>query len=54
MEIVNIHQVKINRSSLLSRVKLGEGIIMSNRDIPVAQLIPFHPATNRRISLGQD
>jgi prevent-host-death family protein len=54
MEAVNIHQAKTNLSRLLSRVELGEEIIISNRGVPVAKLIPFHPASNRRASLGQD
>jgi prevent-host-death family protein len=54
MEAVNIHQAKTNLSRLLSRVELGEEIIISNRGIPVAKLIPFHTASNRLASLGQD
>ncbi|MGL5134730.1 MAG: type II toxin-antitoxin system Phd/YefM family antitoxin [Planktothrix sp.] len=54
METVNIDQAKINLSGLLSRVQLGEEIIISNGSIPVAKLIPFCNSSNRRASLGQD
>ena len=54
METVNIHQAKTNLSRLLSRVELGEEIIISNRGIPVAKLVPFHNPSNRRASLGLD
>lgn len=54
METVNIHQAKTNLSRLLSRVELGEEIIISNRGIPVAKLVPFHVSSNRRASLGLD
>lgn len=54
METVNIHQAKTNLSRLLSRVELGEEIIIANRGIPVAKLVPFQTSINRRASLGQD
>ena len=54
METVNIHQAKTHLSRLLSRVELGEEIIISNRGIPVAKLVPFHVSSNRRDSLGLD
>ncbi len=54
METVNVHQAKTNLSRLLSRVELGEEVIISNRGIPVAKLIPFRALTDRRASLGQD
>jgi prevent-host-death family protein len=54
METVNIHQAKTNLSRLLSRVELGEEIIISNRGIPVAKLVPFHVLSNRQASLGLD
>ncbi|PSB04847.1 type II toxin-antitoxin system Phd/YefM family antitoxin [Merismopedia glauca] len=54
METVNIHQAKTNLSRLLSRVELGEEIIIANRGIPIAKLVPFHTSLNRRASLGQD
>ena len=54
METVNIHQAKTNLSRLLSRVELGEEIIISNRGIPIAKLVPFRNSSNRQASLGQD
>ena len=54
METVNIHQAKTNLSRLLSRVELGEEIIISNRGIPIAKLVPFRSSSNRRSSLGRD
>ncbi|WP_414580882.1 type II toxin-antitoxin system Phd/YefM family antitoxin [Scytonema sp. PCC 10023] len=53
METVNIHQAKMNLSRLLSRVELGEEIIISNRGIAIAKLVPFRSSSNRRSSLGQ-
>ena len=54
METVNIHQAKTNLSRLLSRVELGEEIIIANRGIPIAKLVPFYTSPNRRASLGLD
>lgn len=54
METVNIHQAKTNLSRLLARVELGEEVIISNRGVPIAKLVPFRTASNRRASLGQD
>ncbi|XGV97139.1 MAG: type II toxin-antitoxin system Phd/YefM family antitoxin [Leptolyngbya sp. BL-A-14] len=50
METVNIHQAKTNRSRLLSRVALGEEIVISNRGVPIAKLVPFWTAGDRRSS----
>jgi prevent-host-death family protein len=50
MEIINIHQAKTQLSKLLTRVALGEELIIANRGVPVAKLSPYHrPATNFRI-----
>ncbi|MEQ8971295.1 MAG: type II toxin-antitoxin system Phd/YefM family antitoxin [Coleofasciculus sp. C1-SOL-03] len=54
METVNIHYCKTNLSRLLSRVELGEEIVISNRGIPIAKLVPFRTSLDRRSSLGQD
>ncbi|WP_017712713.1 type II toxin-antitoxin system Phd/YefM family antitoxin [Prochlorothrix hollandica] len=54
METVNIHQAKTNLSRLLSRVELGEEIIIANRGLPIAKLVPFRTSLDRRSSLGQD
>lgn len=54
MATINIHQAKTNFSHLLSRVSLGEEIVIANRGVPVAKLVPFRSTTNRRDSLGLD
>jgi len=54
METINIHQAKTNLSRLLSRVEQGEEIVIANRGVPVAKLVPFRTHLNRRSSLGQD
>ncbi|MEH2135455.1 type II toxin-antitoxin system Phd/YefM family antitoxin [Nostoc sp.] len=54
METVNIHQAEMNLSQLLLRVEHGEEIIISNKGIPIAKLVPFRTSSNRRDSLGQD
>jgi len=54
METVNIHQAKTNLSRLLSRVELGKEIVISNRGLPIAKLVPFRTSLDRRSSLGQD
>ncbi|HAA27804.1 MAG TPA: type II toxin-antitoxin system prevent-host-death family antitoxin [Cyanobacteria bacterium UBA8553] len=54
METVNIHQAKTNLSRLLSRVEIGEEIIISNRGIPMTKLVPLCTSSNRRDSLGVD
>ncbi|MEI6331723.1 MAG: type II toxin-antitoxin system Phd/YefM family antitoxin [Pseudanabaena sp.] len=54
METINIHQAKTNLSRLLSRVEHGEEIVICNRGIPIAKLVPFRTSPDRRSSLGQD
>lgn len=54
METVNIHDCQTNFLQLLSRVQLGEEIIISNGEIAIAKLVPIPPSSNRRASLGQD
>jgi prevent-host-death family protein len=54
MKTVNVHQAKTNLSRLLSQVELGEEIVIANRGVPIAKLVPFHAPSNRRNSLGQD
>jgi len=38
----------------LSRVELGEEIVISNGGTPIAKLVPFRTSLERRSSLGQD
>jgi prevent-host-death family protein len=54
MDTVNIHEAKTQLSRLLSRVELGEEIIISNRGVPVAKLVPLDRPQSRRQSLGRD
>jgi prevent-host-death family protein len=62
MDTVNIHQAKTYLSKLLSRVELGEEIIITNEGLPVARLVPIILPTDytnankidRRISMGID
>ncbi|MBC6420875.1 MAG: type II toxin-antitoxin system Phd/YefM family antitoxin [Hormoscilla sp. SP5CHS1] len=54
METVNISDCERNLSRILSRVELGEEIIISNQGIPIAKLVPFRTSSNRRASLGKD
>jgi len=52
METINIHEAKTNLSKLLARVELGEEIVISNRGLPVAKLVPFRNSSSRLASLG--
>jgi prevent-host-death family protein len=62
MDTVNIHQAKTYLSQLLSRVELGEEIIITNEGLPVARLVPIILPTDctnankldRRSSMGID
>ena len=54
MDTVNIHQAKTHLSQLLSRVELGEEIIIANRGVPVAKLVPIASKLNKRSSMGID
>jgi prevent-host-death family protein len=54
MDTVNIHQAKANLSQLLQRVALGEEIIIANRGVPVAKLVPIPHHLDRGSSMGCD
>jgi prevent-host-death family protein len=55
METVNIHQAKTHLSQLLSRVELGEEIVIANSGVPVAKLVPIKTKKiDRRSSMGID
>ena len=54
MDTINIHEAKTNLSRLLARVELGEEIIIANRGVPIAKLVPFQKSANRLSSLGSD
>lgn len=40
MKEVNVHEAKTHLSRLLQRVAAGEEIIIANRGVPVARLVP--------------
>jgi prevent-host-death family protein len=54
MDTFNIHQAKTHLSQLLSRVELGKEIVIANRGIPVAKLVPIPRQFDRRSSMGVD
>jgi prevent-host-death family protein len=52
MKVVNTHEAKTQFSRLLRRVAKGEEIVIANRGVPVARLVPI-PPNNRRRELGK-
>lgn len=40
MKHVNVHQAKTHLSKLLQRVAAGEELVIANRGVPVARLLP--------------
>jgi len=48
MKEVNVHEAKTHFSQLLREVSRGEEIIIANRGVPVARLVPIPPKNNRR------
>jgi prevent-host-death family protein len=54
MDTVNIHEAKTQLSRLLARVEQGEEIIIANRGVPIAKLVPLTPPKSRLSSLGRD
>jgi prevent-host-death family protein len=54
MDTVNIHQAKTHLSQLLQRVELGEEIMIANRGVPVAKLVPISNTIDKRASIGSD
>jgi prevent-host-death family protein len=53
MTSVNVYEAKTKLSKLLQRVAAGEEIVISNRGVPVARLIPF-PQPHGSRPLGFD
>jgi prevent-host-death family protein len=51
MSTVNIAQAKTQLSALLRRVKAGETIVISERNVPIAELRPatLRPASRRSL-----
>ncbi|MBE9011933.1 type II toxin-antitoxin system Phd/YefM family antitoxin [Pseudanabaenaceae cyanobacterium LEGE 13415] len=54
MESVTVHQAETNFSQILSRVELGEEIVISDQGVPIAKLVPVRSSSRRRSSLGMD
>ena len=45
---VNVHEAKTQLSRLLQRVTAGEEIVIANRGVPVARLVPVRQAKAHR------
>jgi prevent-host-death family protein len=45
---VNVHEAKTQLSRLLQRVTAGEEIVIANRGVPVARLVPVVQAKSHR------
>jgi prevent-host-death family protein len=54
MNTFTIYNAKSQFSKLLSRVELGEEIIISNRGVAVARLVPVENKRSRSRSMGVD
>jgi prevent-host-death family protein len=52
MNTFTIYNAKSQFSKLLSRVELGEEIIISNRGVAVARLVPVENKRSRSRSMG--
>ena len=51
---VNTHQAKTQLSKLLRRVAAGEEVVIANRGVPVARLLPVAPAKKRNLGAYGD
>ena len=49
MKTVNTHEAKTQLSRLLRRVAAGDEIIIANRGVPVARLVPVPPKKAQRV-----
>ena len=47
-KLVNVHDAKTHFSKLLHRVVSGEEIIISKAGTPIAKLVPYAPAGEKR------
>jgi prevent-host-death family protein len=47
VETINTHDAKTRFSELLRRVSEGEEIIIANRGVPVARIVPLHESRIR-------
>lgn len=48
MTVVTVHQAKTHLSSLLKRAEAGEEIVVARGKVPVATLVPYRAAAERR------
>lgn len=49
---LNIHEAKTHLSRYLAELKMGEKIILCNRNVPVAEICPLPQPSTRRRPLG--
>ncbi len=49
MKTVNIHDAKTHLSKLIARARKGEEIVLAKAGKPVAKIVPFEPAPQRRV-----
>ena len=54
MSLVNIQFAKTYLSKLLARVKNGEDVIIANRGVPFAKIVPYTEEVSRNELLGSD
>lgn len=52
MLTVNVHEAKTKFSYFLNLVKKGKRVVVSKRNVPIAQIIPFEKNTAKR-EIGQ-
>ena len=52
MQTVNVHQAKTNLSHYLGLVQQGHSVVISKRNIPIAQLTPIQNTSAKR-QIGQ-
>ena len=45
---VNIHEAKAHFSDCLRRVREGERVVVCERNVPVAEIVPFRPDQAKR------
>ena len=51
---VNVHEAKTHLSALLQRVAAGGEVIIANRGVPVARIVPIAPPRKLGSFLGID
>ncbi len=49
MKTVNIHDAKTHLSKLIARARKGEEIVLAKAGKPVAKIVPFDAAPQRRV-----